>query len=400
MSEIYLITMAMTIQQRINHFKGLRRFIEVKPGGTHRSKKIQKVDKFKRDPVYLGTFNLVSSNLSLLKSCYKSGSWVRMKCLGRERVFWTSRKLKYFTELPDARTSRNFGVGIITESQMTIFHYVTIDHNYPTNSLNIYNHRIAKGIDNFEIDEAFYLCVNGANNFQHFVQDFLPILVSIRNNLNEKPDLPIILNGPSMEFQKFDPFFNLLKISNPRIYVDGKSIGTKKLYFLDFKPKNRIYCLPSEMYKDLFDAVLHEKVFKENKKQNLVCFVRNEKTRNFANIDFVKKELSNWASIHGLNPVFINPVDVNFNDLVDFLSNAKFVFGAHGGAIYNMVFAAKDSTLIEFVATDSTDSLMHMIRSFGQNYLPYAVKMDKGSFSFEVSKKDFEAIFARLEENI
>lgn len=400
MSEIYLITMVMTIQQRINHLKGLRRFMEVRPARTLRSKKIQKVDKFKRDPVYLGTFNVVSSNLSLLKSCYKSGSWVRMKCLGRERVFWTSRKLKYFTELPNAKTSRNFGVGIIRSSKMKIFENVSIDCTPSSNSLSIYNRKIQFADSGHNIDEAFYLCVNGSEHFQHFVQDFLPILSSVRDALALKPATPILLNRPSINFRNFDYFFSLLSISNPKIFLDSNSVTVGKLYFLDFEPKNAIYCIPAEMYQNLFSVISQKKVFKENKKQNLVCFVRNEKTRNFANIDFVKKELSNWAITHGLNPVFINPVDVNIDDLVGLLSNAKFVFGAHGGAIYNMVFAVKDSTLIEFIATDSTDSLMHMIRSFGQSYLPYAVKMDKGSFSFEVSKKDFKSIFARLEENI
>jgi hypothetical protein len=389
-----------TIQQRINHLKEIRRFKEVKPAGTFGHKRIVKEKKFKKEPVYLGAFKIVPSNVLLLKSCYKSGSWVRAKCLGREWVFWTSRKLKYFAELPNAESSRNFGAGIITKSQMTSFHNVIIDHDYPTNSLNIYNRGIIKKNGNFQHNEAFYLCVNGADNFQHFVQDFLPILVSLRTDLNEKPNVPILLNRPSMEFQKFDLFFDLLNISNPRIYVDSKGIGFRELYFLDFKPKNRIYCLPSEMYRDLFDLVLKEKIFKEKKKKNLVCFIRDEKSRNFADTYFVKKELTSWANCQNLDPIFLNPSHVDIKYLINALSNAKYVFGAHGGAIYNMLFASRNATLIEFIATDSTDSLMHIIRSFGQHYLPYAVKMDKGSFEFKISKQDFNSIFKRLEQEI
>lgn len=378
----------------------MRRFMDVRPSNTVGSQNQIITSRFNENPIYFGSIKVVKENLPILKECYKSGSWVQIKFLGIRKNFWTSAKLIYFSNITNSPKNRNFGIGIIRSSKMKIFENVSIDCTPSSNSLSIYNRKIQFADSGHNIDEAFYLCVNGSEHFQHFVQDFLPILSSVRDALALNPATPILLNRPSINFRNFDYFFSLLNISNPKIFLDSNSVTVSKLHFLDFEPKNAIYCLPAEMYQNLFRVISQKKVFKENKKQNLVCFVRNEKTRNFANMDFVKKELSNWASTHGLNPVFINPVDVNIDDLVDFLSNAKFVFGAHGGAIYNMVFAAKDSTLIEFIATDSTDSLMHMIRSFGQSYLPYAVKMDKGSFSFEVSKKDFESIFARLEENI
>jgi hypothetical protein len=61
-----------------------------------------------------------------------------------------------------------------------------------------------------------------------------------------------------------------------------------------------------------------------------------------------------------------------------------------------MIFAAPDCTLIEFITTDSTDSVSHMIRSFGMSYMPYAINASKASVKIEVTKTDLDNIFYAL----
>ena len=61
-----------------------------------------------------------------------------------------------------------------------------------------------------------------------------------------------------------------------------------------------------------------------------------------------------------------------------------------------MIFAAPESTLIEFITTESTDSLSHMIRSFGINYMPFAIIGSKGSHELEITVEDLDFIFEAL----
>jgi len=386
----------LNIYSRFIHIKQLRRFRKITPNQVYKnSEKISNIE-FEKNPKYLGEIEIINSNLNLLATCKKSGSWVKLEFFGIEFAFWTSRSLKYFPNLPKIKNTRNFGIGIIRAANLYILKNTRISKSDFQNSLNIYNQTIKRGNKPFDINNAFYLCVSGADQFQHFVQDLLPILAYLKDELNKNPNYPIILNKPSTGFRNFDKFFELLGISNPKIFIDQKPIKVKNLYFLDFKTKNAIYCLPQEMYSDLFNTIQHNMSHKVVKEQNLVCFLRQEKTRNFENENEIKLMMSNMAQKLGCKPLFINPSIETLDNIIDILSNAKYVFGSHGGAMFNTIFANKHATIIEFITSDSTDSLMHMIRSFGHNYIPYAVNAGKSSQCFKITQIDMNHILESL----
>jgi hypothetical protein len=352
---------------------------------------------FKEEPVYTGHFLTEPNNLYLLKKLHKSGTWKSIVLFRNRMSFWTSYNRRYFSEDPKPTNTKNFGLGVIKSGKIESIESVLIKSKSEMSSLNIYSHKVYPNAKTADINEAFYLCVNGSDQFQHFIQDCLPIITHVKKFLEKHPDLPLIVNRPGADFLNYEYYFNLVGIKNPRTYIEEKSLTIKILYLLDFKPINAIYCLPSEMYRRMFEIVLQNKAYKETEKKNLVCFIRDSKSRNFKNEQLVKQELSKHADKLGLNPFFINPSCIDLNSMIEVLSNAIYIFGAHGGAIYNMVFASPDATLIEFVTTEHADSLSHLILSFGQNYMPYAIPMSKDDLNFSVSEKDFDLIFKILE---
>ena len=124
---------------------------------------------------------------------------------------------------------------------------------------------------------------------------------------------------------------------------------------------------------------------------------RREKIRNFDNISLLHKRLNRWCKKNSLMLKIINIKELTLEEIQSVFSQAKFVFAIHGGGNYNMIWAPLDCTLIEFVPTDATDSLLHLVLSFGQTYLPYALPHDKGDAYFKVSASDLESILQVLD---
>jgi len=382
------------IRQQINRLKNRRSFKKII--APHTTLNTISSYLFATSPVYNSRFIISKENITLLNLCKKSGSWVRVKFFKSNISFWTSKNLRYFkkVELPLIIT-RNFGVGVITSAEIVKLDKVCVSSKPTQNSLNIYDHKIEKS-ETVEIEDAFYLLINGSNQFQHFIQDFLPILTFIHTFLAYNIDIPLIIKKPLNNFQSHEYFFELLEINNPRLIIDYSDIKVKNLYIVNFKPINAIYCLPKELYSSMFTLINQHKKYIESATKNLVVFIREENTRNFSNQNFLVQEFSKRAKLLGLNPVFLNPSKNDLDLTINTLSNAQYIFGLHGGAIYNMIFAAPYSTLVEFITTEATDSLCHMIRSFGINYMPYAVKSDKNSVEIEITKKDLDNVFESL----
>jgi hypothetical protein len=382
------------IREQVNRFKDRRSFKEIIPPRTRLNTIVRY--EFAQSPVYNSRLIISKQNIDLLSLCKKSGSWVSIKFFKNKISIWTSKNLRYFKKIePSLIRTRNFGVGVITSAEIIKLDNVCVSSEPTQSSLNIYNHKINKS-ETFEIEDAFYLCVNGADQFQHFIQDFLPILTFVHDFLADNAKIPLIIKKPLSNFQSHERLFEILEIENSKLIIDYSDINVKNLYILNFEPFNAIYCLPKELYSLMFNLINQRKKYIEAATKNLVVFIREENTRNFSNQNFLIQEFSMRAKLLNLNPVFLNPSKSDLDSIISVLSNAKYVFGMHGGAIYNMIFAAPESTLIEFITTEATDSLCHMIRSFGINYMPYAITSGKNSHEIEVTKKDLDNVFESL----
>jgi hypothetical protein len=258
---------------------------------------------FESTPIYVSEVIISNKNLNNLKLCKKSGSWVSIELFKKRFSFWISRNLIYFRRIDSNLIhTRNFGIGIVTGAMITRLSKACVKHVPINNSLNIYNHEISisKSID---FNEGFYMCVNGSDQFQHFVQDFLPILAFVTPFLKDYPNMPLILKKSIKNVKQYEYYFDLLEIRNPLIYIDDRDIGIENLYILDFIPISAIYCLPQEIYSSLYRIVSKNKTYKICSGKNLVLFTRNEKTRNFSNQSLLEAELILRSKLLGLNPI-------------------------------------------------------------------------------------------------
>jgi len=384
------------INQQVDRIKHLRRYSKVYADDIDIS--ANNSIYFSSFPEYTAKLIIAYSNLELLKVCRKSGSWVSVGFGKVRKNFWTSRYLKYFKDLPNVTYTRNFGTRIIRSSDHITLRSVIISCKQNPNSLNLYNHQILKHKQPPLLENAFYLCVNGANSFQHFIQDLLPVLSLIQPFLKKDPRTPLILKRPDPKFTSFEAFFQLLDIKNPKIFIEDDDISVKDLYLMNFNPINAIYAHPKELYAKTH-YLIQENIPKNTlQRKNLILLIRNEATRNFSNLEEICSKLTLIAESLDLNPFFINASNVSLEILVEVFGNAEYILGFHGGAMYNTVFAPPGATIVEFITTEDTDSLLHMVMSLGLNYFPYAIKSGKGDPYVSVSVEDLDSIFNSIKE--
>jgi hypothetical protein len=392
----YLITRS-HINKQINRVVNRRRYTKI---FTNDFKPINiKHVSFLGDNKYKTRLITAKSNDDSLRLCKKSGSWVSIRFGGSRVFFWTSRYLNYFKDLSTVTHTRNFGNGIIRSADFLILRDACISNTPKPNSLNIYSHEIKKSKQIPDIDNAFYFCVNGSNSFQHFIQDLLPILSLAQPFLQENPSMPLILTKPNMKFNSFEEFFKLIDVKNPKIFIDDDKLCVRNLHVINFNPINAIYSLPQELYAKMHQSI--EKAIPKigPKQKNLVLLVRNEETRNFSNLVEICERISQKAESFNLTPVFINPSNLTLEEVIEVMSNAEYIFGVHGGAMYNFLFAPPGATVVEFITTTDTDSLLHIIMSSGLNYFPYAIKSGKGDTSLTITVDDLDCIFESLDKS-
>jgi capsular polysaccharide biosynthesis protein len=359
-----------------------------------------KTYNFPNETVYAGKLIIEAENTENLKSCKKSGTWIKLKFFGKSIHFWTSIERRYFKNISNYLDTIVANQTVITTAKLVILKSVKVIHNKKDgSSLNLYNSKIKRNRILKNNEKGFYLNVKGSESFQHFVAETLPILGLTREFLIGQPELQIIMPQPLPNFKTHKYFFERLGITNPIRYIEKNNLCFEELYIIELHPFNAIYATPSTLYKNVYESIHTMKESQALKMDNLVVFLRNENTRNFANLPKIKQLFEKYANELNLNLIFVDSNAIQANDLVEILENAKYVFGAHGGANYNMIWAHKDTTLIEFIPTNSTDSLQHLVLSSGQKYFPYAIAFDKRDFSFEISEIDLDRIFAELLRN-
>jgi hypothetical protein len=360
-------------------------------------KKTIETYRFSNKTAYCGKLITEPANSENLKLCKKSGTWVQVKFLRKNLYFWTSVERKYFKTNSSFHDTIVANQNFITAAKLVVLKSVKVIQNKKNgSSLNLYNSKIKKNKTLENNEKGFFLNVKGSESFQHFVAEALPILGLVRSFLNSEPELQIVMPKPLSNFKSHRLFFDRLGITNPITYIEKNTLYFNKLYMIELNPFNAIYATPSDLYKSVYNFIHQKQDSQALKLENLVVFLRNQKTRNFANPKKLKRLFERYANELNLNLIFVDSNAIQLNDLLKILGNAKYIFGAHGGANYNMIWANKNATLIEFIPIYSTDSIQHLVLSVGQKYFPYAIDFGKGDFEFEVTDVDLNQIFAEL----
>jgi hypothetical protein len=344
-----------------------------------------------------GKIIISSKNEELIQSCKKSGSW-KIYDLRFKKVWWTSRYQNYFSKLNPTKTLMSTYDRFLERADLVCYKNVRIkSKKNNSSSLNLYNGKIIVGKRKNTIDKALYLDIKGNESFQHFIHECLPVLMLGKEFLHENQSIPIVLKHPLDNFRNRDNIIRMLGIKNQIIYSEQlENCGIKELYLFDFKPKNFLYASSPKYRNKAYLQILKNKQIKKLDKPLIILLLRDGQTRKFMNFLEIKNFIQNKAIELDLDFKVINPSKISFSELVNIFGNSKFVFGVHGGANYNMIFAPPTATLIEFINTDSTDSLCDLVTSFGQTYFPFAIKSSKGDEFVSVQESDLMEIFSHI----
>jgi hypothetical protein len=391
--------MMRVLTSQFYRIRNRRRYREVFAHKVRNKPEVLADIKFPEHQKYPGRVLHVPSNLNLLEKCQKSGSWViNYLPLGRP-YFWTSKQRKYFLGLPEITHSLASDPRLLKSVRLEKYLNCEVSPDATSKqSLNIYSSCVRHSVKNPDIDKAILMDISGSESFQHFIQDCLPLISLIQQFPEISNDAPLIIKRPAPEFLSFDTYLRKLNINNPIIFTDEySSLQIKELYSLQFKPFNATYSIPPLVYHHMYEKFQSNSSTDIEGSRIAIVIDRRETIRNFNNLSLLHKRLNHWCKENSLILKIINIKELTLEEIKDAFSRAKFVFAIHGGGNYNMIWAPKDCTLIEFVPTKATDSLLHLVLSFGQTYLPYALPHDKGDSYFKVSDSDLESILQVLD---
>jgi len=391
--------MIRVLTSQFYRIRNRRRYREVFAHKVRKKSEVLAEIKFPEHQKYPGRVLQVPSNLSLLEKCQKSGSWViNYLPMGRPYI-WTSKQRRYFLGLPNISHSLAADPSLLKSVRLQKYLNCQVSTDAASDqSLNIYSSYVNQTVKDPDIDKAILMDVSGGESFQHFIQDCLPLISLIQQFPEIPDDAPLIIRRPAPEFLSFETYLKKLNINNPIIFTDEySSLQIKELYLLQFEPFNATYSIPPLLYQFMYEKFQSNSSPQREGNRIAIVIDRRETIRNFDNLSLLYKSLNHWCKEHSLILKLINIKELTLEEIQNAFSQAKFVFAIHGGGNYNMIWAPKDCTLIEFVPTEATDSLFHLVLSFGQTYLPYALPHNKGDAYFKVSASDLESILHVLD---
>jgi len=361
-------------------------------------KQLRKIESVKNHIQYFQ----VSSNIFLhefsqsFSICSKNGGY--KKFIGH--WIWVNQKIMYFPT--NQKKIINFGgvPNFITEADLVCATNAEIFPNkFENNYRQKYTFHITENkSENIDLEEAITFNVGGANLFQHFLQDCLPIIAMSKKFLAKNPTIPMLLPESNLNFETRDYFLKKMGISNKIIETNLiESLKIKYLYFWNFYPFNAQYCLPPIFYKEMRGLIRNQNFF--YKKRSIVLFIRIEKMRNFKNLEHLKKVLEKFAVLNNLDLEIVNTSSVEISKLNSKMKRALVVIGIHGGSMYNAILCQDDCTVIEFVPIKNTNSTINFLSFSGIKYLPIPGHFDFYDETVEVSISDLMSALSTINFN-
>jgi hypothetical protein len=332
-------------------------------------------------------------NLSI---CNKNGGY---KKLLRHWV-WVNQKINYFPS--NQKKILNYGgvPNFITEAALVcaenaeIFPNKFVD-NYRQKYTFYINRNRSTAID---LEQAMSFNIGGANSFQHFLQDCLPIVAMSKKFLTENPLIPILFPEPYSSFKNRDYFLNRIGISNRIIETNSvKSLKIKELFFWNFYPFNAQYCLPPIFYKKMRSLIGGRDSSYE--RRSVVLFIRDEKMRNFKNLEDLKRVLQIFVNSNNLDLEIINTSTEEIASLEAKINRALVVIGIHGGSLYNTILCKDDCTVIELIPTKNTNSTINFLSYSGIKFIPVPGDFDFYDNTVEVSIPDLSLALSKVVVN-
>ena len=369
---------------RIFHYFGTRRAYKsnFNPLTSCFSQRISRIVIKKDHYSPKGTF-LHDQNLnSNLIECTKSGGWLSNSRFNRLKI-WYPKSFKYFSSDRHPFGGLTSGFRAIN---LNVWRSIYLLPNFRRrNGLNFnvfYIQRKFNGLNSQEVSRVrALLCLDlgGAESFQHFISDVLPLLLPFRNFLQRNTD--IIIGLP--ESSRGDVHRLLLDwvgIQNEIVFLGSNPYFVNELFTITADPKNYVYAVPSSLIYELASQLRLNK----SPQNKIALLYRNQRTRNIANFDEIKSWLKIFCRNIGYELLIIDTNKLDITVVRNLLSECKILLSPHGGACYNVLFLRKDSLFVEFIPTKNTNTVEYFARSSGINYLPIPIDFDFYDRSFVI----------------
>lgn len=316
---------------------------------------------------------LLSQFKTLLQICKINGGYKKYF----KHWLWVNHDFKYFPK--NSARKLYFGglPNFITSASLVKIDNVEI---FPNKYLGNYRQKYTFYLKSNErnehdLESLITFNIGGAQSFQHFMQDCLPIIAQTKSFLLDNLDVPILLPEPDKNFKNRNYLFEKLKITNTIIGSNSiQSLRVKKVYFWNFLPFNAQYSLPPKFYKTLRSELTSGSTL--SKKRTILLFTRREKTRNLKNQSQVIELLKTIAHRYNLSIEVLNTSEASIELITQAVKQARVIVGIHGGSMYNAIFCSNDCTVIEIIPTSKTNSTLHYLAFSGVTYIPFPCKFD------------------------
>jgi hypothetical protein len=340
-----------------------------------------------------GSVIFLSEYNQKLSKCSKNGGY--KKFFGH--WVWVNQKIIYFPN--NQRKILNYGgvPNFISEATLVCAENAEI---FPNRFMDNYRQKYTfyitqnKSVIN-DLDQAISFNIGGANSFQHFLQDCLPVIAMSKKFLDRNPKIPILLPQPNPSFTNRDYLLKKIGITN-KIIESNKidSLRVRELYFWNFYPFNAQYSLPPIFYRELRSMISDQN--SNFRKRSVVLFIRTEKMRNFRKLEQLKRFLQNFANLNNLDFEIINTSTEEIASLEKKIKRALILIAIHGGSTYNAILCQDDCTTIEFIPMRNTNSNINFLSYSGVKYLPIPGNFDFYDECVEVSIPDLELALSKL----
>lgn len=243
-------------------------------------------------------------------------------------------------------------------------------------------------IDSCEYIEKVFPALNfGGCEWQHFIQDILPILIFAKDFLDKNLDVSIMLYE-QLQHKAFAKYFlDKLEIKNPICYTpyywpftEEKTIyKCKKLYNFECDNQMPVYWWNNFFYKDISNQLTN----RDSLKNNLI-YCRRTNNRVFSNEDEVRKVLQNYANMNNLNYIEFEEHNYTMQQKEDIFKDAHTVVSPHGGANYHIIFCSAGAKFIEYTFVDCMYSLYNIASSLDLDYYMVPNQGTNSTYSISV----------------
>lgn len=343
----------------------------------------------------------VINNILLLPEFYKnlgkakkSGGWSTKVIFNKKIFLWRVSYFSYWKPI----YKKFYEVGGHSQNikSLELRKYSNVEYisqSMPGNSLNMYSFFITLQNQNSAkliFDRAVTLEFSAGYAFQHFIDHAYAYINFLSDFLKKDPYVHVILPSPNKSFIDREFLLKKIGVQNPIHNVNaGDSINIRELIVLKALPKDILYSVPYSLTNLLSRKVNSE--LKSTKNKKIALIIREEKNRNFNNLEEIIDQLTIFASKNGLELQPIYPNRISTKELANLLSNCLIFLSLHGGAMCNLLFMPKNSYILEIVPDKEGASLFHLAIGGGFKYLPIPMNYDLGTTTVSLKMSDLNS---------